>query len=99
MAALLQEIENRWHSQFRMLADGGDLAPTQRLRLEGMMEAAVLAGEVEAEELVRRMALVYAEIFGRTLADDFGEQWSQLFPFPQVPAMAARAPVVPTTRD
>jgi hypothetical protein len=41
----------------------------------------------------------YRQAFGRTLADDFGDDWREFYPFPQIPAMGRRAPVYPSTRD
>ena len=63
------------------------------------MEAAVLVGEIETNALTQRMNATYEAAFGRSIAADFGDNWSALFPFPQIPAMASRAPVVPTTKD
>ena len=36
---------------------------------------------------------------GHTFGESLGEDWREVFPFPQVPAMAHRAPVYPSTRD
>ena len=99
MTTLLSHIEQRWRAQFDALVAGADVAPGHRLRLEGLVEAAVLIGEVDTEQLTQRMDTVYKASFGRSIAEDFGDDWRVLFPFPQVPAMAARAPVVPTTKD
>jgi hypothetical protein len=41
----------------------------------------------------------YRSVYGRGIADDFGEDWQGFFIFPQIPAMAERAPVYPSTRD
>jgi len=99
MAKLTPVIEQRWLSQFQALANGEDVAPGQRLRLEGLMEAAVLVGEIESQQLEQAMLAVYEDCFGRSVAQDYGEDWKTLFPFPQIPAMAKRAPVIPTTKD
>lgn len=99
MSALTREIEQRWQHQFAALAQGEDVPPSERLRTEGMMEAAVIAGEVDVEQLTRKMELAYESAFNSTLAQEFGEDWEQLFPFPQIPAMMRRAPVVPSTKD
>lgn len=96
---LLEELERRWRAMFEALAAGDDLPPGERLRAEGMMEAAVLVGAAPADELLTRMDARYAQAFGQPLADAFGADWRDVFPFPQVPAMARRAPVYPTTRD
>ncbi len=96
---LLQELERRWASLFDRLAAGDDLPPGPRLRTEGMMEAALLLGLATEEELTRRMAAAYRRSFGEELAQVFGADWRQCFPFPSLPAMARRAPVVPSTAD
>lgn len=93
---LLLEIQRRWTDIFTALAAGGDLPPGQRLRAEGMMEAAVLVGVASAETLSLAMDDCYREAFGRSLAADFGADWPVFFPFPQIPAMARRAPVYPS---
>ena len=99
MGKLKQELQQRWTNMFTALAAGADLPPAQRLRAEGMMEAAVLAGEATEDELSQAMAACYEDAFGRSLAADFGDDWQAFFPFPQIPAMARRAPVYPSTAD
>ena len=99
MQQLLPEIEQRWADIFRALASGDDVPPGPRLRTEGLMEAAVLVGEASAEELSLRMDQRYRAAFGRGLSADFGEDWQAFFPFPQIPAMARRAPVYPSTPE
>ncbi len=99
MSPLLAEINARWRHMFTSLQRGGDLAPTQRLRTEGLMEAAVLSGELTAERLRGLMDEVYYEVCGQQLAERFGARWEEFFPFPQIPAMASRAPVFPSTGD
>ncbi len=99
MGFLLEELERRWRDMFAALAAGEDLPPGRRLRTEGLMEAAALAGFSTPEALSRAMDDRYREVFGRGLADDFGAQWRTFHPFPEIPAVARRAPVFPTTRD
>lgn len=99
MHALQTELEHRWRKMFSTLAAGDDVSPTQRLRAEGLMEAAVLAGTAAPDTLVAAMAQCYRTAFGHDLSDDFGEDWQGFFPFPQIPAMARRAPVFPSTKD
>jgi len=99
VAALLIELDTRWRKIFNALANGSDVAPTLRLRTEGLMEATALVGEATEEEMSRAMAAAYNDIFGRSLAEDFDESWQDFFPFPQIPAMAKRAPVYPSTPD
>ena len=99
MQDLQAELERRWLAMFTALAQGDDLPPTQRLRAEGMMEAAALLQIATPEELARQMQHCYRTAFGRGIDDDFGADWQVFFPFPQIPAMARRAPVFPSTRD
>ena len=99
MSALLSEINARWEKIFSALIAGSDVAPSLRLRTEGLMEAAVLTDEISTEQLTQQMATSYERVFGRTLAQDFEADWQEFFPFPQIPAMAKRAPVYPSTKD
>ncbi len=99
MHVLETELEQRWRSMFLALAAGDDVPPTARLRTEGVMEAVALQGITSREELLRAMDRCYREAFGQGVADDFGEDWEAFFPFPQIPAMARRAPVYPSTKD
>ncbi|MFK7976917.1 MAG: hypothetical protein AB8C02_12320 [Halioglobus sp.] len=96
---LLEEIEQRWAEQFTALARGEDVSPGARLRTEGLMEAAVMVLEVSQEQLITDMDTAYNAAFGNSIAQDYGDNWRELFPFPQIPAMMRRAPVVPTTKD
>tara|TARA_R100001480_G_scaffold39845_3_gene52661 strand:- start:1060 stop:1365 length:306 start_codon:yes stop_codon:yes gene_type:complete len=96
---LLEHITERLDSLFAQLAEGLDAPPAQRLRLEGLLEAAVLLGGASEDELTALLSSRYQAAFSRTPQDDFGAQWRQLFPFPQIPAMQQRAPVVPSTSD
>ena len=99
MIALLTELESRWQKLFSALAAGSDVAPSLRLRTEGLMEAAILCHAGSAEQLTEQMAACYLEAFGRSLVQDFGSDWQDFFPFPQIPAMAKRAPVYRSTKD
>ncbi len=99
MKAVLTEIERRLSIMFGDLAKGWDVAPSARLRLEGLLEAAVLADMATEAELSALISRCYFDAFAVTLADQWGEDWQQLFPFPQIPAMMVRAPVVPSTTD
>ena len=84
---------------FSALARGDDVAPSQRLRTEGLMEAAVLLQSAPAYELTAKMAACYEAASGVSLEQRFGTEWQEIFPFPQIPAMAKRAPVYPSTKD
>lgn len=96
---LLEEIENRWQEMFLQLAGGADVPPAARLRTEGLMEAAVLLEQVDEAQLLGAMDRCYRAAFGTGIAGDFGEDWREFYPFPQIPAMGRRAPVYPSTRD
>ncbi|MDG2046151.1 MAG: hypothetical protein P8J79_02965 [Halioglobus sp.] len=99
MNALQAEIEQRWATMFAALAAGDDVPPSQRLRAEGMMEAAVVLGIATPDELVEAMEYCYRAIVGCGLDEACGDDWQAFFPFPQIPAMSKRAPVYPSTRD
>ena len=99
MSTLLSELDTRWQQMFSALAAGNDVAPGLRLRTEGLMEAAVLTGAASQEQLAGQMAKSYEVAFGRGLEQDFDNDWQDFFPFPQIPAMAKRAPVYPSTKD
>ena len=99
MQRLTAELETRWRQMFTALAAGGDLPPGTRLRAEGLMEAVLLVGEATAAEVDTAMDACYREAFGRALAEDFGADWRDFHPYPQIPAMARRAPVFPSTSD
>jgi hypothetical protein len=97
MHILENELEQRWQAMFEALANGDDVPPSERLRTEGMMEAVVLLGATTAEELLQSMNRCYRDAFDEGIAATFGDDWQELFPFPQIPAMAGRAPVYPST--
>lgn len=99
MDALQTELEQRWRSMFAALAAGDDVPPGMRLRTEGMMEATVILGIAAPAQLQQVMDDSYRAAFGETIAQQFGDGWQDFFPFPQIPAMAKRAPVYPSTRD
>lgn len=99
MDVLLEELARRWSSMFRSLAEGEDLPPGPRLRAEGMMEAALLLGPAGADQIIAVMDDCYRGAFGRGLAQDFGEDWREFYPFPQIPAVMHRAPVFPSTKE
>ncbi len=99
MNTLEAELEMRWSAMFTTLAAGGDVPPAQRLRAEGMMEAAALLGIATPAALTAAMQRCYRAAFGRGIEAEFGADWQEFFPFPQIPAMGVRAPVYPSTRD
>ncbi len=99
MHALETELEQRWHTMFAALAAGDDVSPGLRLRTEGMMEAAALLDVATPDALQASMNSCYQRAYGHAIAEDFGADWQAFFPFPQIPAMAKRAPVYPSTKD
>ena len=99
MDPLLAELTRRWRDMFAALARGDDLPPGPRLRTEGLAEAAVLTGIASVQDLDQTMDRCYREAFERSMDEDFGADWRNFFPFPQVPAVAQRAPVYPSTAD
>ena len=74
-------------------------APAQVLRCEGMMLLAAETGLLAADRQQQEMAKQYQHVNGQTLEQDWGDRWSDFFEFPQIPAFAPRAPVVPSTRE
>lgn len=99
MSALMDEVTRRWGEVFTQLASGDDVPPSQRLRLEGLMEALAITGECAPDEIQAAMAEHYQAVFGHGIEHAVGEDWSSLCPFPQIPAFMQRAPVYPSTSD
>ena len=99
MDALQTELERRWRRMFVALTSGDDVPPAMRLRTEGMMEAAVLLELAAPAALQGAMDDCYRAACGEGLAEQFGDDWQDFFPFPQIPAMGRRAPVYPSTSD
>ena len=99
MSTLIGALNSRWRQIFITLSAGGDVSPGLRLRTEGIMEAVILLKEETTEELQQLMDSAYAEVYGMNLAESFGADWQEFFPFPQIPAMSRRAPVYPSTPD
>ena len=96
---LIELLELRWHEIFRRLEAGDVVPPTLQLRAEGIMEAAVAAGQVSESTVLDAMEKVYRQVRGVSITSQLGDDWRQLYPFPQIPAVAQRAPVYPSTRD
>lgn len=99
MKKLTETLEQRWSAMFTALAAGDDVPPSLRLRAEGMMESALLLGQASVAELDQVMDRCYQGAFQSSLAEDFGGDWREFYPFPQIPAMGLRAPVYPSTKD
>ena len=91
--ALLEEIDRRCGQLCRRIADGEDAPPGQLLRLEGLREAALLAGLASAAELQDRLEAIYLRECGEAIAVRCGEGWRDTYPFPEIPLFMARAPV------
>ena len=99
MDPLLEEIDGRLRALVARLDGGDDAPPAQRLRLEGLLEAAVISGIAQREALQARVADAFTAVTGRSLDDTLGEDWRDLHPFPQLPLYMRRAPVVPGGGD
>jgi hypothetical protein len=99
MERLVEGIRSRLEEMFAALAGGADVAPSMRLRTEGLMEAAVLAGVADENQIDTLLADCYHAAFDRRVEEDFGAHWRAFYPFPQVPAVGRRAPVYPSTSD
>ncbi len=89
------ELKRRWQTIFERLATGSEVPPSQRLRVEGFMEALVVQGLATEGALQDDLERCYCDAFGEALP----AQWRELFPFPQVPGFGPRAPVYPSTPD
>ncbi|MEM1152794.1 MAG: hypothetical protein AAGI44_01545 [Pseudomonadota bacterium] len=100
MGILLGELIQRWSHMFSALARGDNITPTDRLRAEGIMESlAMLEVGASSAAIDQEMNRCFTEEFGRTLDEEFGEDWREFYPFPQIPAVGQRAPVYPSTKD
>lgn len=95
---LLQEIDRRLRALFERLAAGDDAPPSQRLRLEGLLEAAQVLG-TPAPALQARVEELHREVFGEPIAAAPGDDWRAAYPFPEIPVFMQRAPVAPSTGD
>ena len=89
------ELQRRWQTIFSTLVSGGEVAPGLRLRAEGMMETLVLLDLCSIEQLQQEMEACYEANYSQSLPPD----WTELFPFPQIPGFGQRAPVYPSTGD
>ncbi|MDP5052942.1 MAG: hypothetical protein NWP69_04055, partial [Congregibacter sp.] len=67
MGVLHSEIRQRLTRQFQLLAQGEDAPPGPRYRLEGLMEAAVMTGEVAADTLRLMIAERHLSVLGETV--------------------------------
>ena len=93
VAALQLQIQRRLETVLQRNAEGGDVAPGERLRLEGWMEAALLlAGDSAARCIAGWQAQLSARAQLRCEVVD--GYWCVRFDIWQ-----SRAPVTPSTRD
>ncbi|MFK7830976.1 MAG: hypothetical protein AB8B57_14450 [Congregibacter sp.] len=99
MNALHEEIERRLQGLYLRLEEGNDAPPALLLRLEGLLEAAVLLESSTSEDLHALMDQVHSSITGESLGARFGRDWQLRYPFPQIPASMCRAPVTPSAAD
>jgi hypothetical protein len=92
-------LEQRWREIFSRLEAGDVVPPTLQLRAEGLMEAAVVTGLATEQEVLEQMGDVYRDLRGGSIGQHLGDDWQHIYPFPQIPAVALRAPVYPSTPD
>ena len=96
---LLNEIEHRLIQILEQLKDGQDCPPSTQLRLEGLMEAAVMLDLSTPSLEQDRFESIFARVNSTSTSDTLGSDWRAFFAFPSLPLFANRAPVVPSTSD
>lgn len=96
---LLNEIEHRLIQILEQFKDGQDCPPSTQLRLEGLMEAAVMLGLSTPSLEQDRFEAIFARINSTSPTEALGSDWRAFFAFPSLPLFANRAPVVPSTSD
>ena len=111
MDPLLQCIEDRYVALLRRLGAGDDAPPAMQLRLEGLLEAAVLTGTMDEASLDAWLEDLHQRERGCSLGGDLCTDhranhsadlrpgWRRAYVFPALPLFAARAPVSPSTGD
>ena len=99
MENLLDIIGERYVELLQRLSRGEDVPPGKALRLEGMLETAVLLGLYEQAALEEHLDMLHREVLGRAPAGHLGEDWRRTLPFPELPLTMDRAPVYPSTGD
>ena len=65
----LAEVKQRLEHLFSASKQGYDIAPAQRHRLEGFMQAGVFLGVVSNDELSGLMEALHLSIHGRSIAE------------------------------
>ena len=93
------EMSRRLQQMYQALHEGDDMAPSMLLRVEGLMEAAVLTKIADQQSLDDLLDQCHYSVCQRTLAQDYGADWRRFYPFPQIPFMAQRAPVYPSSKS
>lgn len=99
MATLLEIIESRYVELLERIKRGEDVPPGRALRLEGMLETAVLLELCDQAALEQRLEALHREVLGCPAAQVLGEDWREALPFPALPLFMDRAPVYPSTSD
>ena len=94
----LKQVDRRARSAFGSLADGHDLPPGERLRLEGFIQAGLVMGWVGLDQVLEILSLAYRDCFGTDMPEPFPPYDPATCILP-LPGFMARAPVVPTTSD
>jgi hypothetical protein len=100
-AELCQQFElqlgRRLRAVFAAYAGGQDVAPGERLRLEGYMQAGIELGLASRDELVLLLQQTHLEYMGQELAEPFPPMdENSVIP---IPVRMQRAPVYPSTSD
>lgn len=99
MGALLEIIEDRYVELLERVKRGEDVPPGRALRLEGMLETAVLLELCDQTAIDQRLDALHRQVLGRPAAQLLGEDWREALPFPALPLFMDRAPVYPSTSD
>lgn len=97
----IAETRQRLATVFEAWALGRDVAPGERLRLEGFMQAGIVLGLATRQQVLACMAEICREYLGEAAMEHCEA------PFPPMadpgilplPPLMRRAPVVPSTRD
>ncbi|MDG0978541.1 MAG: hypothetical protein P8O79_02335 [Halieaceae bacterium] len=95
---LLIAITEQLDTLIIRLHSGTDCPPADQLRLEGLMQAAVLLNLTDKAALQRLFETRYRHLTDRCIRAQFGDNWTEFFHFPSLPLFAKAAPVQPTTK-
>lgn len=95
---LLIEITERLDTLIVRLHSGQDCPPADQLRLEGLMQAAVVLNIADEATLQALFEERYQDLTEQCVKAGFGETWTDFFRFPSLPLFARPAPVQPTTK-